>query len=120
MAVCAGILVLVSALTGCASKRIEWTSRVGVYTYDEAVLELGPPDKEATLTEGTRVADWLIRRGSRGGYMGLYGPVTPPFGPGRYYGPAYYGYYDPGMPDAWLRLTFGPEGRLVRWEKLVR
>ena len=59
--VVAGWLVL---LTGCATPRIDWQARVGHYTYDQAILELGPPEKSATLTDGSVVADWLTQRGS--------------------------------------------------------
>src|SRR3989442_1020288 len=40
-------------LTGCASTKIDWNSRIGNYTYDQTVVELGPPDKYAKLTDGT-------------------------------------------------------------------
>jgi hypothetical protein len=50
-------------LTACATNKIDWQSRVGNFTYDQAVLEFGPPDKEATLQDGTRVAEWLTSRG---------------------------------------------------------
>jgi hypothetical protein len=61
-------------LTACATNKVDWQSRVGNYSYDQAVLEFGPPDKEATLQNGTRVSEWLTSRGrSNGGfatYMG--------------------------------------------------
>jgi hypothetical protein len=46
-------------LAGCVTQKIDWSARVGNYTYDQAVMELGPPDKSAKLTDGTVVADWL-------------------------------------------------------------
>lgn len=49
---------------GCATSRNEdWPSRIGNYTYDNAVKEMGPPDKTETLTDGTQVADWFVTRG---------------------------------------------------------
>lgn len=37
------LLVAVAAVNGCATNRINWAERVGYYTHDQAVLELGPP-----------------------------------------------------------------------------
>ena len=93
-------------LTGCATNKINWATRVGVYTHDQAIMELGPPDREARLTDGTVVAEWLTRRGMI--YTG---------GPGYYSWPGYYGgfyptYAQPG-PDYFLRLTFGQDGKLT-------
>ena len=49
-------------LAGCVTQKIDWPARVGNYTHDQAVTELGPPDKSAKLTDGTVVADWLTHR----------------------------------------------------------
>ena len=64
------LVALVFALfaTGCATKpRVDWNSRVGSYTYDQAVVELGPPSREATLSDGRRVAEWVVGRSGGGG-----------------------------------------------------
>ena len=112
-------LALAALLSACSTTKIDWNSRVGVYTYDQAVVDLGPPDKSAKLSDGTVVADWLTRRGRSGGTMGMY------YGPAYY--PRYHGYYpvapydyDPPSPDYFLRLTFGPDGKLQTWKKFVR
>ncbi len=55
-------------LTGCATNRIDWASRVGTYNYDQALLEFGPPEKQAKLQNGTLVAEWLTRRGQSYAY----------------------------------------------------
>jgi hypothetical protein len=114
-------LLLVSAflLAGCATgPRIDWNARIGNYTYDQAVLELGPPDKEAVLTDGTRVAEWLTFRG-RGGYLtGFGGPVF--YRPYHFYGPPPFYYAEPPSPDRFLRLTFTPDGRLQAWNRVHR
>ena len=111
-------LVLLLLLAACATQRVDWGARLGQMSHDEAVMELGPPDKEATLSDGTRVAEWLTHRsGSAGyvGYVGGYGRYHP------YYGPAYY-YDGHAVPDReyWLRLTFGPDDRLSDWLRVVR
>ena len=112
------MLLMAVLLAGCATRpRIDWSSRVGNYTYDQAVLELGPPDKMATLTDGTRVAEWLTFRGRSGGYGASFGP--------HFYHPYFYGppvafYSEPPSPDRFLRLTFAPDGRLLDWRKVYR
>jgi hypothetical protein len=100
---------------GCATNKVDWAGRVGGYTFDQAVVELGPPDKQAKLSDGVIVAEWLTRRGRSGGYSvasGYYGHRGHP-----YYAPAY---YEPGTPDHFLRLSFGRDGRLTAWKKLSR
>ena len=58
------ILLLVSfAIAGCqTTPPIDWNSRVGNYTYDDAVTQLGPPDKQAKLSGGKTVAEWIKHR----------------------------------------------------------
>lgn len=107
---------MVVMLAGCATHKINWASRVGSYTHDQAILELGPPDKQATLTDDTVVAEWLTRGAtlysSGAGYYGYPGWAG-------YYG----GFYPPYVqttPNYFLRLTFGPDGRLTAWKQYAR
>jgi hypothetical protein len=63
----AGYLIALFALTvlliGCSTtKKVDWNSRVGSYTYDQAMVEYGPPDKQAKLSDGRTVAEWITRR----------------------------------------------------------
>jgi len=107
------VWLVVFAVMGCATNKINWNDRIGTYTYDQAVLELGPPDKQEKLTDGTVVAEWLTQRGRTafvgGGGYGYAG--------GRgYYGPSYI----QGAPDYFVRLTFGAEGKLVSWKRFAR
>jgi hypothetical protein len=102
-----------SLLTSCATMRVDWSARVGHFSYDQAVLELGPPDKSATLKDGTVVAEWLTRRGYSYGYS-VYG-YSP-----WYYGPFYPGYGEVNSPDYFLRLTFGPDGMLKAWKRFYK
>lgn len=102
---------MVLGLAGCASTKAAWDARVGQYTYDQAVRELGPPDKSATLEDGTRVAEWLTVRGHAGrsvvsGYYGHY-PGTSVW-------------FEPGSPDVYLRLTFGGDGKLKEWKRIYK
>jgi hypothetical protein len=115
------ILGLALLWIGCASTKIDWNSRLGHYTYDQAVVELGPPDKSASLSDGTVVAEWLTRPGRSGGYSDLYygSPGPHPYHRGYYYYPPLY-YYDPPTPSYFLRLIFSPDGRLTEWRRLAR
>jgi hypothetical protein len=97
-------------LTGCATQRVDWAARVGQYPYEQAVLDMGPPDKHAKLADGTIVAEWLTNRGATYAYS------TP--GP---YGPFYSGYLNTyTTPGRFVRLTFGPDGQLTTWKKLYK
>ncbi len=97
-------------LVGCATPRVNWAARIGHYTYDQAVLDMGPADKYAKLADGTIVAEWLINRG----YTYTYGSPGP-------YGPFYPGYINTyTAPSVFLRLTFGPSGQLTAWKRFYR
>jgi hypothetical protein len=107
-----------TVLSGCATgPRIDWNSRIGTYTYDQAVLELGPPDRSATLTDNTKVVEWLTSRGQTYGfadYGGFYHPYH------FYSGPFIHHYSLSRGPDYFLRLTFSPEGKLLSWKRVAR
>lgn len=111
--------LVMSGGTGCASKRVDWNTRVGVYSYDDAIRELGPPDKSAKLTDDSVVADWLTGRGMQtatgfGGGWGRFGHPGYGFaGPGVVV-------MDPATPDRFLRLTFDPQGKLASWQRVYR
>jgi hypothetical protein len=102
-------------LGGCASKpKVDWDARVGTYTYDDAVKELGPPASFATLTDGGTVAEWFVKQ-------------NPTFSFGM--GTGTYGYHGgvgvgqtvtTGGSGQYLRLTFDQDHRLTRWEKVNR
>jgi len=105
-------LLAALVLTGCATTpKIDWAARVGHYTYDQAVLELGPPDKVAKLDSGIIVAEWVTQSAQTivptGPYLvrpGYYGGMAPGYAPT--YFPAWY-----------LRLTFAADGKLTAWKK---
>ncbi|MCX7871687.1 MAG: hypothetical protein N2487_00205 [Verrucomicrobiae bacterium] len=105
----AGLILFLILVGGCATRpKIDWNARVGNYTFDDAVREMGPPDKSAKLSDGTIVCEWLTSRGySRGHYV--YFPGSLP-----------YYWTDPPAPDRFLRLTFSQEGKLIEWKKYAR
>ena len=95
-------------LTACATNKVDWQGRVGNYSYDQAVLEFGPPDKEATLQDGTRVSEWLTARGrSHGGFA-------------TYMGRGMVHVSNDLSPDYYLRLTFDPSGKLQSFRKYAK
>lgn len=116
------ICVLMALLTaGCVTRpRIDWSARVGNYTFDQAVIDLGPPDKSAKLSDGSIVAEWVILRGGYTTYSFGYGEGAPGLPYGTYPGWAYGPYGVTRYPDRHLRLVFDPEGRLKSWKQFDR
>jgi len=107
--------VLLVLSPGCASTpKPDWNQRIGNFTFDDAVHELGPPLASTKLEDGSTVAEWFLGHGPQlsfgfgtssyggGGAVGVGTSVSPP-PKGRF-----------------LRLTFVPDGKLQRWEKLTR
>ena len=117
------LLIIVLALlaascaygTKAAVKNIDWGSRMGMYTYDEAVAELGEPDVIGQSSEGM-IAEWSLWRSpavsfgfglGSGGYdhhtstgVGVGTSVsTPPSG-------------------EYLHLRFDKDGKLAEWTKV--
>ena len=99
-------------VAGCATQRINWNARIGTYTFDQAVIDFGPPDKQAKLSDGRVVAEWISHYSSGGAVV---------FGAGLYNyrggggfvqttGPEYY--------ESKLRLTFTTNDVLSAWSKL--
>jgi hypothetical protein len=114
----AAAFILAGFLAGCATP-INWRARVGAYTYDQAVMDYGPPGRFAKLSDGSTVAEWMTERGavivSPGPYF--YGP--PYYGRGLY-GPVWGGYSSTYFPAQFLRLTFSPNGKLKAWKEFSK
>jgi hypothetical protein len=102
-------------LAGCVTtSKIDWQARVGNYTYEQAVAELGPSDKCTRLDNGAVVADWLTRHAQT---VGAPEPYLLP--PGTYFGPLTPMYSETTVPAQYLRLTFGADGKLRSWKKIA-
>jgi hypothetical protein len=114
LACLSGAFLLIAFLPGCkTTPPIDWGSRVGVYTYDESVLELGPPDRMTLISTG-RVAEWLTGRSTSPRFS---------FGVGSYGGGTGVGVgtgTGGGVVENILRLTFDKEDKLVTWENTRR
>jgi hypothetical protein len=103
-------------IIGCkTTPPIDWNGRVGTYTYDQAVTDLGPPDRQAKLSDGKTVAEWITHRsGGSGlsigtGFFSGGGGSGVGVGAGQSIGSGY--------SDKILKLTFDPGNKLVAWSK---
>src|SRR5215510_678896 len=117
-------LLLLLSLLGCASpsktakvdpRTINWNERIGNYTYDQAIAELGKPAMTGESGEG-KTAEWILQRSPQmsfgfgfggGGYgshsaigAGVESSVSPP----------------PHGEN--LRLRFDSDGKLKEWSKV--
>ena len=113
------VFFVVGFLAGCASRKIDpnihWTDRIGTYTYQQAVADLGRPDVVGGNADGGQNAEWIAERGPRlsfgfgvgGGSFSRHSGVG--VGAGTSISP-------PRQVD-FLRLNFGPDGRLVSWTR---
>ena len=106
------VLFLAGAFfTGCQTlKPVDWNSRVGHYTYNQAISEFGLPNRQTKLSDGKVVSKWFVQP-----------PVAPRFNSGM----SYYGNHGLGAGqtivtshnDHVLQLTFGTNGTLIDWSK---
>jgi len=97
------------AASACQTRsRIDWDSLVGTARYDDIVKRLGPPEKETTLSDGSRVGDWFL---SRGQMMSNFYSLPD----GRFLNGSTYRF-----PDRLVRLTFDREGMLKSWKRVYR
>ena len=51
------LILMAVVMVGCAS--YDWSSQVGTYTLDQALVEFGPPDATSKLSNGGTVASWI-------------------------------------------------------------
>jgi hypothetical protein len=92
---------------GCrTTPQVDWNSRVGTCTFDQAVAELGSPDKQSRLSDGRIVMQWITLHGDNG-FFGGGAHANGGFGMAA------------GQPvaqtykDHVLELTFGADGKLL-------
>lgn len=108
---CAGMLVA-TALAGCSTtSSVSWDKQIGVYSWDDALADLGPPDQVDDQPGGVKMAVWSKERS-----VG----ITPTADAPPYVlretlsaGPA----YGSTAPAKVLRLSFTPDGKLFDWER---
>ena|SRR5436190_23389953 len=109
------VAALIMLNPACASKpKPDWDQRVGNYTYDDALRELGPPVASTRLQDGSTVAEWFLKYGSQMSFgfgTSMYGGAGG-VGVGQSVTTPPKGHY--------LRLIFDAESKLQRWEKFTR
>ncbi len=117
------MLLIVSALLtgGCVYRsRVtvedsEWGARIGRYTYQDALSELGEPQMVGESSEG-KIAEWVLRQ-------------SMPFSIGFGFGGFGYGDHSstgagvgtsvsPPPSGEYLRLRFDRNGKLAEWTKV--
>ena len=107
------LVLTVAFIVGCkTTPPVDWNARVGTYTYDQAVTDLGPPDRQAKLTDGDTVAKWITHHNGGTGlslgtgfFSGGGGAVGVGVGQSI------------GNSDKTLTLTFGTNNVLNAWSK---
>jgi hypothetical protein len=103
------LLLAVFVIVGCATAPpVDWNSRVGTYTYAQAVGELGPPNRQARLSSGATAFKWFV---PTVGTIGMpNNNMNNGFGVGPNIRPG-------GLSDRYLQLTFDTNGVLSAWSK---
>jgi len=104
------LLLALALLAGCSTTPpVDWNSRIGTYTYNQAVAEMGRPDRQASLSDGKMQYKWFI------------GPriTSPPnTGMSNYGNQGFTSDKTAGaVNNHMLQLTFGPDGKLVSWSR---
>lgn len=103
------LLACLLLVAGCATRSgANWDASIGHANYDEIVKKLGPPEKETTLSDGTRVGDWFQHRGATVTTFQSYPNSFLTTGQVHEF------------PDALLRFTFDKEGVLQSWKRVYR
>ncbi|MDB6109921.1 MAG: hypothetical protein JWR69_1671 [Pedosphaera sp.] len=104
-------------IAGCASTANQkWNSRVGSYTVTQALTELGPPQSAVAFHDGVQVAEWLTRFGTRTSLQAQSGPTFS----ARVFDYSVLPRDAAHIPDKYLRLLFGPDGKLIAWDRQYR
>jgi hypothetical protein len=115
------LILLILLVGSCASgprvtvEDSEWGARIGKYTYQEALSELGEPQLIGESSEG-KIAEWVLRQ-------------SVPFSIGFGFGSSGYGHHSstgggvgtsvsPPPSGEYLRLRFDRDGKLVEWTKV--
>src|SRR5208283_5059824 len=58
------LLLAAAFIAGCrTTPAVDWNSRIGTCTFDQAVAELGSPDKQSKLSDGRAVDQWITLHG---------------------------------------------------------
>ena len=106
------VAVMVAVLTGCSTtKPVDWDSRIGTYTYEDALADLGQPSQVTNLDGSVKSVEWITARG----FDNAKDSMPPVYSRGEVVTPEEtYGYE---APNKVLRLMFAPDGKLIDWKR---
>jgi coenzyme F420-reducing hydrogenase delta subunit len=96
-------------LAGCATQNGDWNRRVGNFTYQQAVNELGQPAKQETLADGRVTVEWISRYNVRA--------TSPEMDNNFYDHSASLAHIDDATRESTLSLTFSTNNVLTSWSK---
>jgi len=108
--------ISVLVLAGCiAAGNKQWSARVGHYTLDQAVSELGQPERSVLLMGGAVMVEWFAESPGN----------VKPGGPNQewpvhFHNGAASASAPTGCPTCHLRLTFAPDEILASWQMYSR
>ena len=104
------LFLVIAFITGCATTPpVDWNSRVGHYTYAQALNELGPPNRQVRLSNGATEFKWFLPAPGRPATGMPNNGMNNGFGVGQN--------INPGFSDRYLQLTFDANGVLTAWSK---
>jgi len=114
------LLLAGSFLVSCAhhpkvDPSINWNDRIGNYTYDQALAELGKPDVVAESSEG-RTADWILSESHPVSFG--FGVGTGVFGPHVGTGVGVGSSVTPPRHGEYLHLVFDTNNQLKTWSRI--
>ncbi len=113
-------IVLAVLVASCASgpraniNNIDWGSRIGTYTYDQALAELGEPNVIGESSEG-KTAEWVL--GQSPSTAVSFGFGTGSFGHSTATGVGVGTTVAQPPSGEYLRLRFDKAGKLVEWSR---
>lgn len=102
-------------LSKSEARQIDWSERLGTYTYAQAVADLGPPQLVNESSDG-RTCEWILKRSPQISF-GL-GVGSSSYGPHVGTGVGVGTYVTPPPSGEYLRLRFGKDDKLVEWSKV--
>ncbi len=115
------LFIVLAVLAGsCASgpkaniSNIDWGSRIGTYTYDQALAELGEPNVIGESSEG-KTAEWVL--GQSPSTAVSFGFGTGSFGHSTATGVGVGTTVAQPPSGEYLRLRFDKAGKLVEWSR---
>jgi hypothetical protein len=113
-------IVLAVLAAACASgpraniDNIDWGSRIGTYTYDQALAELGEPNVMGESSDG-KTAEWVLGQSPATAFS--FGFGTGSVSRSTATGVGVGGTVSPPPSGEYLRLRFDKAGKLVEWSK---